>query len=291
MKKYKGFQLSWWLILLETVLMVLLQGILLYFLPYMNENLSILISQSVIIVPILLGILILKIYNPFDTVSNMLGIRSFDITFLIPLILMPVCSSFFISYITAPVSSVIYEIFGEYDSGFKTPENLVDFTYIFLYLCIIAPITEEILFRGIILKLLDRYGTIFTIIISSLAFAILHFNPTGFIPIFFLGIILALLKLGTGSIFAPVVFHAANNFLSFMILIFEKTITVPEYTAIIFSVCAAALFPVLLFIFFKFYCNKFYFIGTGEKSGFSAALLITVLLYAAICISTAFLSV
>jgi len=286
MKKYKGFQLTWWLTFSYIFITFLVQGILFYFFPYMNQNILSLLSQTAMLIPLLSGFFILKRIFPYDTLSNMTGIKGFDITFLIPLMILPVCSSFFISYVTAPVNIFIYTIFGEYDPGLNPPDNLKDFIYIFTSLCIIAPFAEEFLFRGIMLKLLDRYGTIFSVIVSSAAFSFLHFNPAGFIPIFFLGIILALLKLGTGSILACIVFHLSNNFFSFLVMIFEKNLIIPENILFIFSVCAAALFPVLLFVFFKFYSNKFYFSGTGEKPGFSMGLLLTVIAFSAVSVLT-----
>ncbi|MFA9290581.1 MAG: lysostaphin resistance A-like protein, partial [Solirubrobacteraceae bacterium] len=58
--------------------------------------------------------------------------------------------------------------------------------------CVFAPIFEEILFRGIILKglLNNRKKPIFAIIFTSLLFGLVHGNPWQFIGAFTLGIIM-----------------------------------------------------------------------------------------------------
>lgn len=46
----------------------------------------------------------------------------------------------------------------------------------FLYACILAPVTEEILFRGVVLRALAPYGRKFAIFVSSLLFGLFHGN-------------------------------------------------------------------------------------------------------------------
>ncbi len=46
----------------------------------------------------------------------------------------------------------------------------------FLYVCIFAPVSEELLFRGLILRSLEPYGRRFSILASSLLFGVFHSN-------------------------------------------------------------------------------------------------------------------
>ena len=46
----------------------------------------------------------------------------------------------------------------------------------FLYACFLAPITEEILFRGVVLRSLAPYGKKFAIVVSALLFGLFHGN-------------------------------------------------------------------------------------------------------------------
>ena len=80
---------------------------------------------------------------------------------------------------------------------------------------IIAPITEEVLFRGIFLH---RWSTKWSIatatIISSIVFGCLHFN---FIGISMLGFVLALTYLRTKSLIIPIAIHFLNNLIAVLL--------------------------------------------------------------------------
>ena len=80
---------------------------------------------------------------------------------------------------------------------------------------IAAPIVEEILFRGWMLPMLMARGvpTIFAILISSVAFGLIH-TPQGLLVMTtttFLGIGLGIARVVTGRVAAPVLGHMANN--------------------------------------------------------------------------------
>jgi membrane protease YdiL (CAAX protease family) len=81
----------------------------------------------------------------------------------------------------------------------------------FLTSTVIVPITEEIVFRGFILrKLLQQYGHAFAIIGSSVLFALFHFDKS-FIGAFVHGVIFAVLALRTSSLYAPILVHGIYN--------------------------------------------------------------------------------
>jgi len=75
-----------------------------------------------------------------------------------------------------------------------------------------APVYEEIVFRGFIYGVLRKYaGVSGGMALSGFFFAAIHFNAAQFIPVWGLGIMLAYLYEKTGTLVAPVVFHAVNN--------------------------------------------------------------------------------
>lgn len=76
---------------------------------------------------------------------------------------------------------------------------------------ITAPILEEILFRGLILRSLQNFGNVFAIVVSSILFAIFHGNFEQAIPAFFIGFILGMDAIRTNSIIASIIIHALNN--------------------------------------------------------------------------------
>ena len=85
---------------------------------------------------------------------------------------------------------------------------------------VIAPFTEELVFRGILLRSLhSQLGTLWAITLSSAIFAILHPQlPMGFLSIFSLGAAFAALYRITGSIWPSVFMHAINNSVVFAYL-------------------------------------------------------------------------
>ena len=77
---------------------------------------------------------------------------------------------------------------------------------------LIAPIAEEIVFRGYIYTAVKRFsGRLFATVLSSLLFGVVHFNISALIPLVFLALILALAYELSGSIWAPISIHALFN--------------------------------------------------------------------------------
>ncbi|WP_455521241.1 CPBP family intramembrane glutamic endopeptidase [Parvimonas micra] len=91
--------------------------------------------------------------------------------------------------------------------------SLIDF-------CIFAPILEEFLMRGFILNGLSvNYGIIVALLVSSILFALLHFNIAQIFPSFICGIILGLIYLYTGSILSCIFAHMGYNLISYTMII------------------------------------------------------------------------
>ncbi|MEA4827390.1 MAG: type II CAAX endopeptidase family protein [Clostridium sp.] len=82
----------------------------------------------------------------------------------------------------------------------------------FIGAVIIAPIVEEVLCRGIILKgFLNNYSAKSAIIFSALIWGILHLNIWQFVDAFLAGIFIGWIFLKTRSILACIWVHAVNN--------------------------------------------------------------------------------
>ena len=84
---------------------------------------------------------------------------------------------------------------------------------------IIAPICEEIFFRGALFKSFKDNGyTAFGILFSSLMFAAVHFDPYSFPLYFIFGIALSYTYLKTNSLISAMIAHAINNAVAFYLL-------------------------------------------------------------------------
>ncbi len=79
-------------------------------------------------------------------------------------------------------------------------------------LVVVAPVTEELLFRGTILRgFLGRYGARKAIVLSALIFCFIHLNPYQFFSAFVLGLALGWIFVRTGSLWPCLVGHALYN--------------------------------------------------------------------------------
>lgn len=74
---------------------------------------------------------------------------------------------------------------------------------------IVAPISEEFLYRGIILNQLKESGYLFSIVISSIYFGVMH--GIGFLHAFIIGLILGFAFTLTGNIIWPIIIHFIYN--------------------------------------------------------------------------------
>ncbi len=75
-----------------------------------------------------------------------------------------------------------------------------------------APLAEELLFRGVLLPaLLKRMGPGPAVVLSSAFFAAMHLHGPALFPLFVLAIGFSLAYIYTGSLWAPMLMHAAFN--------------------------------------------------------------------------------
>lgn len=112
------------------------------------------------------------------------------------------------------------------DKVFKSSYNSLQFNQqviaslpAMLYICLIGPITEELLMRGYILGgLHNRYGAAIAIFISSALFGVLHLNIDQGINGFIMGVILGVLYIRTNSVFSCMLAHIINNSIAMVVI-------------------------------------------------------------------------
>lgn len=93
--------------------------------------------------------------------------------------------------------------------------------------CLIGPIAEELLFRGVLYPALRRRTSrIVATLVSGALFSMVHTNLIGFLPIMVLGCLLAYLYERTGSLVAPMTIHILHNtYLLTLALVFRRLMT------------------------------------------------------------------
>ena len=93
----------------------------------------------------------------------------------------------------------------------------------YLVIGLLAPLSEEIVMRGAILKELlksEKLSVWTAITISALMFALIHMNPAQMPHAFLIGLLLGWMYWRTGSILPGVAYHWANNSIAFVMCAF-----------------------------------------------------------------------
>jgi len=102
--------------------------------------------------------------------------------------------------------------------------NYLSFILLFVTTTLLAPLFEEIIFRGILLPTLSRdFGIILGIIVSAFIFALAHLSLGEMPPLFVLGVGLGITRIASGSLLSSVIMHSFWNGLTFFNLFLLRT--------------------------------------------------------------------
>ena len=82
----------------------------------------------------------------------------------------------------------------------------------FLYAGIFGPVIEEIIYRGFLMKSLQKYGETFAILVSAAVFGLMHGNPLQSIFAFMVGLVFGYAAMEY-SIYFSILLHVLNNLL------------------------------------------------------------------------------
>jgi len=95
------------------------------------------------------------------------------------------------------------------------------FVLVALTAAVLAPIAEEIYFRGYVFRAYyEQKGPLQAYLFSAALFALVHLNLPAFLPIFAVGLFLAYVYRRTGSVLPGMLAHAFNNAVAFTFLYF-----------------------------------------------------------------------
>ncbi len=136
------------------------------------------------------------------------------ILFMIYVFVMLVSGTMIIRFLTAIVmpQTQFAVSASEYTSIY--PDDIGGSLYAVLTFGIIPAVTEEFLFRSVIVSEYERNGVFCAVVMSSLMFAMIHLNIALMPTYFYSGIVLAFTVFVTNSVLASVCVHILNNILS-----------------------------------------------------------------------------
>lgn len=191
---------------------------------------STLLASSVIMLAIcVLLVLYLRVYRGLDP-SELFGLRLMRPGRAAALALPSIVS---VGFIMGLVLYVVYvkimhgklpdETDQETVRSFKAAGSSVFRILLGITAIIIAPITEETLFRGFLYGVTKRFtDRWFAAVSTALIFAVVHSHVGALLPIFVLGLGLALAYEVTGCLLVPVFMHAMFNGFNIILLVFSE---------------------------------------------------------------------
>lgn len=165
--------------------------------------LDLILSQLLILVPGTIWLLKHNISFVRDLGFTPISIKSVLMTILLTYLIMPLVT----------VINLISQFFTT-NTVSMLSEDITNESFLLMLLIIgfIGPFSEEMIFRGILFRGLNKFASGFiSALISGLMFGLLHFNLNQFFYAFFLGLIFAAVNYATGSIFSSAVMHIVVN--------------------------------------------------------------------------------
>lgn len=105
----------------------------------------------------------------------------------------------------------------------KETKDPVTFGMMALVACVGAPLAEEVVFRGYIYGAVKKLSNIwFAVLFSGLFFAAVHMNLASMLPLFVLGVALAVVYEATGSLWTPIAVHFLFNGVNVGFMLWER---------------------------------------------------------------------
>jgi len=126
-----------------------------------------------------------------------------------------------LSYIVTAIGMLtpFYQKVSVQDVGFANLSHNYEYLLAFVTLVILAPVAEEVLFRGYLLgKLRKNVSLWISILLTSIVFAVVHFNFNVGVDVFALSIVLCVLRVKTNSVWPSILLHMLKNGLAFYLL-------------------------------------------------------------------------
>ncbi|NCQ54337.1 hypothetical protein COV88_01855 [Candidatus Saccharibacteria bacterium CG11_big_fil_rev_8_21_14_0_20_41_19] len=111
------------------------------------------------------------------------------------------------------------------DTGFDQLSARYEYILAFMTLVVIAPIAEEVLFRGYLYGKLKKFVPVWAaIVVTSVLFGFIHGAWNLAVDTFALSVVLCLLRESTGSIWSSILLHMAKNGIAFYILFINPSL-------------------------------------------------------------------
>lgn len=184
---------------------------------------NILISEAMLIVPTFLMLLLGK-----EKVTDVLGIKKIKWSTFFGVVAFTMASSPLVTLVNLVSQLFVDNTVSANSAQFMSIHPLL----LIFFVGILAPVCEEVVFRGAIFGGLKKEGNVFKAILASgLLFGLLHMNINQASYAFVIGILLGFLVEATGSIFSSILFHVLVNSTNAIMMIISDSVVSDEMMA------------------------------------------------------------
>ncbi len=126
--------------------------------------------------------------------------------------------------------------------------NEENYLFVLITVAILPAFTEEFFFRGAVLSSLEGRGILFSVLMTSALFTVMHGLDIYFLPTFFAGLVLAFVVRVSKSVFAAAAVHMINNILSYILWRYATRLFAVKLEAVMIYAAVIALLTGALFI-------------------------------------------
>ena len=165
------------------------------------------------------------------------------------LIIAGIAAQFLVDGVLTLVRPLLEQAFAHYDKIVSSVTGAASSWVTILTVAVIAPIGEELLFRGLIQSYSKEYlSAVWAIILQAAVFGVYHGNVIQGAYAFLLGMLLGLIAHRFESILPAIIFHIAINACVFFVpqILFETTVRTVITTVVAGIVLFAGVFMALL---------------------------------------------
>lgn len=181
---------------------------------------NILLSEAMLIVPTFFMLLFSK-----DKIKDVLSIRKMKWSTFFGVIGFTMAASPLITLV-----NLVSQLFVENTVAASSEQFLSLHPLLLVFFVgVLAPVCEEVVFRGAIFGGMKKEGNVFKAVLASgLLFGLLHMNINQASYAFVIGILLGFLVEATGSIFSSIMFHVLINASNAIMMIFSGSVVSDE---------------------------------------------------------------
>ncbi|MFV0441741.1 MAG: lysostaphin resistance A-like protein [Lachnospirales bacterium] len=165
-------------------------------------------------------IIYLFIYKGDKKIKDILNVRKISFKNFVYIVLLQI----FMSPLILLVNYVTTLLWGA-ETSQAIGSMDISFFEMFFLIGVLGPITEEVIFRGVVFDITKKENLVVMAIISGFAFGAFHMNLNQFSYAFILGYVFTIYVYYTGSIFAAIIPHIIVNGWSVILLFVSKWIT------------------------------------------------------------------